>query len=25
VQGFRFDISSGLLTQLDGEKFVPIV
>ncbi len=25
LQGFRFDIHSGLLTQLDGEKFVPIV
>ncbi|MCD6073827.1 MAG: cynT [Rhodospirillales bacterium] len=25
VQGFRFDISTGLLMQLDGERFVPIV
>lgn len=25
LQGFRFDIRSGLLTQLDGEKFSPVV
>ena len=25
IQGFRFDISSGVLTKLDGETFVPIV
>jgi carbonic anhydrase len=25
LQGFRFDISSGVLMQLDGEEFVPVV
>ena len=25
VQGFRFDISTGILTQIDGDKLIPVV